>query len=173
MNLYHDLPIFDDENNLNVVIEVSKGMLTKYEFDKKLNAIKLDRILTTPIAFPYNYGFIPQTWNEDDKDPLDAIVISSQDLLPGVVVSCRVLGYMQVLDRGEKDDKVVCVPVGDSVVAHLQTVSDLSDQLKERFEYFMTHYKDLEQKKVEFKQWRSVKDASALIERCRKSYLKK
>ncbi len=173
MNIYNNLSLFDEDGNVHAIIEVARGTKTKYEYNKELDLVMLDRILHTPIPFPYSYGFFPQTWNADDKDPLDAIVIASEPIMPGAAVACRVVGYMEVVDRGEKDDKVLCVPVSDPAMKHVKTYEDIDEKSREDFMYFMNHYKDLENKKVEFKAWHGVDEARALIEMCQKAYQEK
>jgi len=82
----------DDFTQVNAIIEIPKDSYVKYEFDKELNTIMVDRIGKTPIAYNFNYGFIPQSHNEDDGDPLDVIVLSRFPFVPGCVVPCRVVG---------------------------------------------------------------------------------
>jgi len=91
-NLFHDLKLGNDElTEVNAIIEIPKDSMVKYEFDKELGCIMVDRIGRTPIPYNFNYGLLPQTWNKDDNDPLDIIVLSRFGFAPGVVVPSRVV----------------------------------------------------------------------------------
>jgi len=158
---------------INVLIEISEGSRVKYEFDKKFGTIFVDRILHTPIPYPFSYGLVPQTWNEYDDDPLDVVVIASEPLLPKSLVSCRVIGMLSVDDSGERDDKILAVPVGDPYFLQVKKFEDLPVKKREDIEYFLVHYKDLECKKVIVKKWDDAEVAKKFIIECISFYRQK
>lgn len=128
---------------VNVVIEIPRGSNSKVEWKRKLKVMTVDRVEPKIFAKPTNYGFIPQTLDEDG-DELDALVITDADLPTGVFVKSKVVGVMKFLDNGEVDDKVLCVPDEDRQSGNrIATLSDLPEQLLKQIEFHFTHYKDL------------------------------
>ena len=110
--------------SIEVTIEIPKGSRNKYELDHETGKIYLDRYLFTPMAYPLDYGFIDGTLGEDG-DPLDALVILPEPVLPGVIVPARVLGVFKMTDEAGGDDKLLCV-IDDPRWAHLQDIEDVS-----------------------------------------------
>lgn len=98
-------------SEIDVVIEIAKGSHIKYEYDKERNMIVCDRILHTPMKYPFNYGFIPNTLSEDG-DPLDVVVLMEDELIPGCMVKCKILGYLDTKDDAGNDPKLIVCPVG-------------------------------------------------------------
>ena len=92
--------------SVNAIIEIPKGSKAKYEIDKDSNLIKLDRVLFSSVMYPANYGFIPQTYC-DDNDPLDILVLCSVDVYPLTLLEAKVIGVMHMVDNGEQDDKLL------------------------------------------------------------------
>ena len=131
--------------SIEVTIEIPKGSRNKYELDHETGKIYLDRYLFTPMAYPLDYGFIDGTLGEDG-DPLDALVILPEPVLPGVIVPARVLGVFKMTDEAGGDDKLLCV-IDDPRWAHLQDIEDVSQFQRDEIEHFFVHYKDLEQNK--------------------------
>ena len=174
-NIFHDIPTGDNlPQEVNIIVEIAEGSRVKYEFEKKYGGvIFVDRFLHTPIPYPFSYGLIPQTWNEYDNDPLDAIIIANEPLIPGCVCPCRVIGMLSVDDGGERDDKVLCIPTGDPYFAHIKKFEDLPQKKREDIEYFMNRYKDLEGKKVTVKAWESAETTFEFIEECIECYKNK
>jgi len=174
-NIFHTVPTGENlPQEVNIIVEIAEGSRVKYEFEKKYGTIAVDRFLHTPIPYPFSYGLIPQTWNEYDNDPLDAVIIASEPLLPGCVVPCRVVGMMSVDDSGERDDKILAVPTGDPYFENVKDFHDLPQKKREDIEYFMTHYKDLEKNKVVIvKSWDDAKTAEKFIEECVACYQEK
>ena len=123
---------------LNVVIEIPTGSNHKIEWDRKRACFMLDRIEPMAFAKPCNYGFIPQTLDEDG-DELDVLVITEQPLTTGIYVKARILGVMKFVDDGEVDDKIIAVVDGDKI----QTLEDLPKRTIEQIEFHFNHYKDL------------------------------
>ena len=131
--------------SIEVTIEIPKGSRNKYELDNETGKIYLDRYLFTPMAYPLDYGFIDGTLGEDG-DPLDALVILPEPVLPGVIVPARVLGVFKMTDEAGGDDKLLCV-IDDPRWAHLQDIEDVSQFQRDEIEHFFVHYKDLEPNK--------------------------
>ena len=134
----------DWENGLiNVVIEIPMGSNQKIEWDRKVGALKLDRIEPMIFAKPTNYGFIPQTLDEDG-DELDVLLVTDEPLTTGIFMEARVLGVMKFVDDGEVDDKIIAVPADDRNSGNkYQTLADLPAQLIKQIEFHFNHYKDL------------------------------
>ena len=151
-SLYHTLPTGENlPQEVNVVIEISEGSNMKYEYNEKLGVFVLDRVNYAPMAFPTNYGFIPQCWNSDDNDPADALVICTYPIQTGVMVPSRVLGILEMVDGGEKDDKIVCVPVDDARLNEVQTIEDLPEHYRKQILFYFSTYKKIKNKEVEVK----------------------
>lgn len=134
----------DYENGIiNVVVEIPMGSNQKIEWDRKVGVLKLDRIEPMIFAKPTNYGFIPQTLDEDG-DELDVLLITDAPLTTGVVVEARVLGVMKFVDDGEVDDKVIAVPADDRHTGNtIKSLSDLPEQLIKQIEFHFSNYKAL------------------------------
>src|SRR3990167_7335267 len=111
MDLLHDLPAGDPRDLVNVVVEIPMQSSTKYEYHPDLKIIVADRFLHTAMTYPFNYGFIPQTWSED-RDALDIVVLASHPISTGTLVECRLLGMLETEDEEGKDAKLVAVPKG-------------------------------------------------------------
>jgi inorganic pyrophosphatase len=152
----------------NVIIEIPKGSRNKYEYDERMDVIKLDRVNYSAMAHPYDYGFIPQT-RSDDGDHLDAFVILDSSVFPGCLVRARAVGILFMIDDGDKDEKIIAVPADDPRYDHIKNISDLPKHYQREIEHFFAHYKDLQNKKVEIIKWG---DFSEAIETMRSSLVK-
>lgn len=146
----------------NVVVEIPKGSKNKYEYDEDLDIIKLDRVNYSAMAHPYDYGFIPKT-RSDDGDHLDAFVILDASVFPGCLVRARAVGVLFMIDDGEKDEKIIGVPADDPRYEHIKDISDLAKHLPKEIEHFFSHYKDLQNKKVEIIKWGNALEALELM----------
>ena len=112
-NFWHDIESGNEiPEIINVIVEIPKGSMNKYEYDKKHNMIKLDRVLFSPFHYPGDYGLVPQTLSEDG-DPLDALVLVTNSTYPGILIEARPIGLLQMNDDGESDDKIICVATND------------------------------------------------------------
>ena len=132
-----------DGGIINVVIEIPAGSNNKIEWRRDLKVMSLDRVEPKVFAKPTNYGFIPQTLDEDG-DELDALVITSDPLPTGVFLKARVLGVLKFVDGGEVDDKIIVVPEDDRESGNcIQTIDDVPAQLRKQIEFHFNHYKDL------------------------------
>ena len=134
----------DYENGtINVVVEIPAGSNHKIEWDRNLGVMKLDRVEPSIFAKPTNYGFIPQTLDEDG-DELDVLLVTTQPLTTGLVVEAKIIGVMKFVDDDEVDDKVIAVPADDRETGDsIETLEDLSPQLLKQIEHHFNHYKDL------------------------------
>jgi len=154
---------------INVLVEIPAGSKNKYEFDKDLNAFALDRVLYASVQYPYDYGFIPNTL-ADDGDPLDGMVIMDQPTFPGCVIAARPIGMLEMIDGGDRDEKILCVPDKDPRYVNVKSLNDLaSHRLDEIAEFFRT-YKNLEKKVTEILGWQDVDKVLPLVEQCIKAY---
>ena len=132
-----------DGGLINVVVEIPAGSNHKIEWNRRLGAMKLDRVEPLIFAKPTNYGFIPQTLDEDG-DELDVLLITDDPLPTGIVVEATVLGVMKFVDDGEVDDKIIAVPSDDRHTGNaIKKLEDLPAQLIRQIEFHFNHYKDL------------------------------
>ena len=128
---------------INVVVEIPTGSNHKIEWDRKKACFMLDRVEPMAFAKPCNYGFIPQTLDEDG-DELDALIITDQPLTTGIYMTAKVLGVMKFVDDGEVDDKIICVPADDRNNGdRYNSLEDLPKRLIEQIKFHFNHYKDL------------------------------
>jgi len=171
MNLWHDIPSGDNEK-LNVIIEIPKESRVKYELDKETGLIKFDRVLYSPMHYPANYGFVPQTLWEDD-DPLDVLVIAHEPLIPGSLVEVRPIGVLDMNDSGEDDAKILSVPMEDPRFINTKDISDLEPHILEEIKHFFRVYKDLQKKDVTVGEWKGENDAKKVIDKSFAIYKKK
>ena len=132
-----------ENGEITVVVEIPEGSSHKIEWDRHVGVMKLDRVEPKVFAKPTNYGFIPQTLDEDG-DELDVLLITDAPLSTGVVVDARVIGVMKFVDDGEVDDKVIAVPSDDRNNGDaIQTLEDIPAQLIKQIEFHFNRYKDL------------------------------
>lgn len=172
MNLLHDYPIGDEAPEaFNVIIEINKGSGNKYELDKKTGLIKLDRVMKTAQVFPFDYGFVPQTWWHDG-DPLDVMVLTTYPLLPGVVAEVRPVGIMEMDDSGEVDHKIIAVPVDDPRWDEVKDIQDVNPWFKKEVTHFYETYKNLQNKVVKVGEWKGRDAAQAAIKEAQELYKK-
>jgi inorganic pyrophosphatase len=139
MNILNDI----DKSNITpekftVVIEIPAGGRMKYELDKETGFLKLDRVLKTAMVYPANYGFIPRTLG-GDGDPLDVLVLMPEPLQPLCLVDCVPLGVIEMIDNGERDEKLLVVPTFSKMT---EVPEDKINEIK----HFMSAYKALEKK---------------------------
>ena len=153
------------------IIEIPMGTKNKYEIDKKNDRIKLDRVLYSPMTYPAEYGYIEYTLAEDN-DPLDILVLASSKTFPGCVVDARVVGYLDMIDCGEKDHKVIAVMDSDPRFSHINELADIQQHQLREIKHFFKTYKDLQQnKQVEVFDFHDKIDALELIVECQKRYI--
>jgi inorganic pyrophosphatase len=155
--------------HVNALIEIPSGSKAKYEIDKESGLIKLDRVIYASMYYPLNYGFIPQTMGED-KDPLDIVVLTQVSVVPLCIIPARVIGVMQMVDRGDADDKIIAVAENDPSVNNINDITDLPDHLRAELRHFFENYKTLENKVVVVDEFLPKHDAFGIIEESRKFY---
>ena len=157
----------DAPDAVNVIIEIRRGERNKYEMDKDTGALFLDRVNGTMLGYPADYGYIPQTLCEDG-DPLDALLIIDESVPHGVVVPSRPIGVLYMVDDGENDEKVICVPVDDVSKDQYQDLADLGTNFQKVVEHFYSHYKDWKKDwkgaSVSFNGWGDAAAAKKVIE---------
>ena len=169
MNLLHDIDP-GTKKKMNVIIEIQKGSHNKYEIDKKTGLIALDRVAHTGQDFPFDYGFVPQTlW--DDGDALDVVLLTTYPLMPGILVRARPVALMKVTDSGDKDDKVIAVPVDDPRWEEVKDLADINKHTRKEMEHFYATYKKLQNKEVIVRGFKNRAFAEAAFERARKMYV--
>ncbi len=153
-----------DNDIVNVVVEIPAGSSHKIEWNRDLAVMQLDRVEPAVFAKPTNYGFIPQTLDEDG-DELDALIITDEPLPTGVFLEAKVIGVMNFVDGDEVDDKVVVVPVDDRNTGNaINTLDDIPAQLIKQIDFHFSHYKDLKKAGTTIvKGWGNVDDAKAII----------
>lgn len=172
-NIMHD--IAEDRitpDKFDVVIEISKGSKVKYELDKDTGMIMLDRILHTSTVYPANYGFIPRTF-ADDGDPLDALVLCSETIIPNALVKCHAIGVVYMVDGGDKDEKIIVVPEKDPFFKSFKDVSELPAHVVDEICHFFSVYKALEHKETEITGTGNAEDAKKIIVYTMEQYKKK
>lgn len=159
------------EDKINSVIEIPEGSSLKVEWDRERACFMLDRVEPAIFAKPCNYGFIPQTLDEDG-DELDTLVFTKEPLPTGIWLEARIIGVLNFRDDGEMDHKIVAVPAddrnsGDSI----SSLDDMPAQWKKQLEHHFSHYKDLKKPgSTEVLGWGTVEDAKAIIEECIERY---
>ena len=144
MHYVRDIP-WGAMDELNVVIEITKGSSNKYEYDEKGEYFKLDRVLHSAEFYPFDYGFLPQS-RSDDGDPMDVIVLLSQPTFTGCVIKVRPIGYLSMTDEKGNDTKIIAVPINriDPRQEEITSIATLPKHIKMEIEDFMENYKRLE-----------------------------
>ncbi len=153
-------------DEINVIIEIPKDAEPiKYEVDKASGAIFVDRVLSTPMRYPCNYGYVPHTLG-GDGDPADVLVVMPLPLIPGAVIRCRPVGVLNMTDESGDDAKIVAVPIEKVFAgyAHIKDIGDVPPHWRARIAHFFEHYKDLEEGKwAKLSGWGDVEAARAEI----------
>lgn len=148
--------------HVNALIEISQGSRAKYEIDKITGLLRLDRVIYSSFHYPVNYGFIPRTLGEDG-DPLDILVICSESIQPLCLVDATVIGNMQMIDNGEKDDKIIAIASKDPTVNHITDINALPVHFFAVLKNFFEQYKVLENKKVAIDDFQDKETAYTII----------
>ena len=172
-NIWHDL----DSSRINpedfmCVIEIPNGSKVKYELDKQSGLLKMDRILYTSTHYPANYGFIPRTY-ADDLDPLDVLVLCSENIYPLTLVQCYPIGYITMLDNGRNDYKVIAIPFNDPTYNSYHDISELPKHVFDEMVHFFSVYKTLENKETVVDEVRGKEEAIDIIRQAIENYKEK
>ncbi len=162
---WRDLPAGPDlPEKVWAMIEIPKGSRNKYEYSKELGTYQLDRVLHSPMHYPGEYGFIPQTIY-DDGDPMDIIVLMADETFPGCAIEARPIALMRMVDDGEKDDKILAVPAEDPRFYDYQEKEDVPPHMLKEIAHFFETYKDLEEgKEVSVRGWDGKDKALQAVE---------
>lgn len=175
MNLLKDIPAGENPpSEINVIVEIPKGSNNKYEIDEDHGFMALDRVLYSPVQFPFDYGTMPQTLSEDG-DPLDIVLLSSFGVFPGCVVKARPVGILLMEDEAGIDNKIVAVPTAklDPRFSHIKDVKDLTEHQQKEIQEFFEIYKRLEPNKfVKVTGWDNKAKAEEIIKQSVEKYSK-
>jgi inorganic pyrophosphatase len=172
-NIWHDIsPPRIKENDFIAVIEIEKGSKNKYELDKETGHIILDRILHTSTHYPANYGLIPRTF-ADDGDPLDVLVVCSENIHPTSLVRCYPIGVIKMLDGGKMDEKIIAIPFSDPNYNCYKSITDLPKHIFEEMRHFFKVYKNLEGKDTVVDAEEGPEEAKKIIRKCIDNYIEK
>jgi inorganic pyrophosphatase len=160
---YTRLPIGPNAPELvNAVIEIAKGSVNKYEYDKELNVFRLDRTLFSPVHYPGDYGFIPCTLGLDG-DPLDVLVLLESPTFPGCLMEVRPIGVLRMIDQGKGDEKILAVAESDPVYREVRDYPQMFTHTLREIEHFFSVYKSLEGKTTEIAGWEGAEVARKII----------
>jgi len=156
-----------DEGIVNVVVEIPKWSTLKIEWNREVAAFQLDRVEPSIFPKPVNYGFVPQTLDEDG-DELDALVLTNEPIPTGVFLEAKVVGVLKFEDDGEVDDKLIVVPADDRNTGdQVNSLADIHDQWKQKIEHHFSHYKDLKKPgSTVVKGWGDEAEAKEILRSC-------
>ena len=166
MSLLHATIGENAPESFNVVIEIPRGSTNKYEVDAKTGLIKLDRVLYSPLFYPFDYGYIPQT-HYIDGDPIDVLVLVSHPTFPGCIVEVTPIGVLEMTDDKGPDEKILCVANKDPRYGYRRSITELNDHTLKEISHFFRVYKDLEDKFVEVRNWHDRDVAIDIIKKYR------
>ena len=170
-NIWHDMnPKRITETDFVAVIEIPKGSKKKYELDKETGFLRLDRILYTSTHYPANYGFIPRTWG-DDQDPLDVLLLCSEEIEPMTLVRCYPIGVITMIDNGRNDEKIIAIPFDDPTYNHFSDISELPNHISQEMHHFFSVYKQLENKETLVNEVGGRESAVAIIRGASEAYI--
>ncbi len=173
-NLLHVLPAFANESELrvNTIVELNSNTINKYELITETGHLKLDRVGYSSLAYPFAYGCLPRTWDEDG-DPLDIEIVNvTEPLVPGSIVEARIIGIMTFDDGGEVDDKVIGVIADDKRMDHIKSFEQLGKHWIKETTYYWEHYKDLKKPGTcTVNGFFGVEKAVEIIKSCEERYL--
>lgn len=170
MNPWHDVSLKNNiPNQFPAIIEIPKGSKVKYELDKETGLIRVDRILFSSVHYPANYGFIPQTFCEDN-DPLDVLVLGQEPVYPMSIMIAIPIGLLKMSDQGEEDDKIIAVHAHDPEFNHYKSIKDLPPHRLSELKNFFEDYKALEEKEVIVEEFLDAQDAKDCLKRAIELY---
>jgi len=163
MHPLHDIHLPDDvEAFFPVVVEIPKGSKLKYEIDKRTGLLMLDRVLYSAVHYPANYGFIPQS-HAGDGDPLDVLVLVDDPSFPGCLIEVRPIGMLEMIDQGQKDEKILAVPKHNPRYQEVHNYTQIYPHVMKEISHFFSVYKDLEGKRTQMLGWKDAAAARAAI----------
>src|ERR1700749_490567 len=169
------LPSFSEDGDVHVVIETPRGSRAKFAYDPKLETFALTKSLLTGLTYPHDWGFVPST-KADDGDPLDVMVIHDAATFPGIVLTCRIIGILQIeqksKSKSERNDRLFAVPRRSHSERALEEVRALTRPIQEELEKFFIATDELEAKNLKIIGWRAPKGAGKAIKDAAKSFAK-
>ncbi len=172
-NIWHDIsPKRIKAEDFICVIEISKGSKKKYELDKETGYLMLDRILYTSTHYPANYGFIPRTYG-DDNDPLDVLLLCSEQIEPMTLVRAYPIGVISMIDNGKNDEKIIAIPFNDPNYNVYNDITELPTHVFEEMKHFFTVYKNLENKETAVDEVHGKEEAVKIVNDAIRNYIKK
>lgn len=154
-----------DATQIKVFIEIPENSRVKYERDEETGMLMADRILFTPMNFPFNYGFVLGSKGQDG-DPTDIVLLASEQLAPGIGIKAQLIGMLEMEDEEGIDTKLIAVPVKkvDPIFGAWSDVTDIPEHTKAKIKHFFDHYKDLEPGKfVKTGQFLSATEATKVL----------
>lgn len=168
-NLY-DYPLGDrSPEEISVIIEIPKGSRNKYEYDAPHGAFRLDRVLSSPLHYVADYGFLPQTL-AGDGDPADVLVPMEEPTFPGCIITVRPIGLLKMTDEKGEDYKILAVPTGDRRFQEISTLKGMPSHLLLEIEHFFTVYKALDGLHPSIAGWEDEAHAKEYVIECHQSY---
>lgn len=168
---WHDVPTGSDVPEvINTIVEIPKGCKVKYELDKASGLLRVDRVLYSSVVYPANYGFSPQTYGEDE-DPLDVLVLMQEEVVPLSMLRARPIGMMNMLDQGQKDEKIVCVHLDDPAFADYHDIRELPEHRLRELQRFFKDYKKLENKEVRVQDFMGPAEAKRSVQMAVQRYM--
>ena len=163
---FTNLPPFSEDGDVHVVVETPRGSRAKFAYDPKLEAFILSKSLLTGLTYPHDWGFVPST-KADDGDPLDIMVIHDAATFPGIVLTCRIIGILQIQqkskEKSERNDRLFAVPRRSHSEQGLRDVRDLSKSMRDELAKFFIATDELEDKKLDILGWKGPKIAMKAI----------
>lgn len=167
---WHDVsPGKEVPRDFQAIIEIPLGSNLKYELDKPTGLLKVDRVIHSAVFYPANYGFIPQTYAEDN-DPLDVLVLCQEAVQPLALIKARAIGVMTMVDSGASDDKIIAVATNDPEFSEYLEARDLPSHRLLVLKRFFQDYKQLEGKQVQVEEIRPAYAALKIIEESLERY---
>lgn len=170
------LPVRGKRDDVHVVVETPRGSAAKLEFDPDLSVFTLSKPLILGLTYPYDWGFVPSTKGEDG-DPLDALVLHDAATAPGLVLKCKIIGVLEVLqmEKGKKDirnDRLIAVPRESHREKADKDARDLPKQVRQEIEKFFIATDELEDKTLKFLGWKGPKTGEKLVDSAAKKFKK-
>jgi inorganic pyrophosphatase len=170
------LPVRNKDGDAHIVVETARGSAAKLEFDPDLQVFTLSKALILGLTYPYDWGFIPSTRGEDG-DPIDALVLHDAATVPGLVLRCKIIGVLEVLQhekgkKGIRNDRLIAVPRDSHREKSEKDARDLPKQVRSEIEKFFVATDELEDKELKFLGWKGPKTGERLIDQAAKAFRK-
>ncbi|WP_153556904.1 inorganic diphosphatase [Roseimaritima sediminicola] len=170
---FHDVSAGDHAPEVvNTIVEIGRGGTIKYELDKATGLLRMDRVLYSAVHFPANYGFIPQSWGEDD-DPLDILILCQFAVQPLTLMEAKPIGMLTMDDQGKADHKIIAVATADPEYSGFDCIDQLPPHRLRTVQRFFLDYKQLEGVEVDVRDMQSVEVAHRIIAEACQRYRRK